>query len=90
MQCPNCGRKVRSKHQCAHCGYVFGSDDKIESQETTPLKKVLKQENLKKLPSYLRHLVRKPLASVNLFGAVQTLTDGLTGVFGIYVWTSII
>ena len=37
MQCPNCGRKVRSKHQCAHCGYVFGSDDKIESQETTPL-----------------------------------------------------
>lgn len=27
MECPNCGRTVRSKTQCAHCGYVFGSGD---------------------------------------------------------------
>lgn len=37
MQCPNCGRKVRSKHQCAHCGYVFGSDDKVENQDDKPI-----------------------------------------------------
>ncbi|MBG9988934.1 serine hydrolase [Aerococcaceae bacterium DSM 111176] len=27
MECPNCGRTVRSKTQCAHCGYVFGSGE---------------------------------------------------------------
>lgn len=27
MKCPNCGRTVRSKHQCAHCGYVFDKQD---------------------------------------------------------------
>ena len=27
MICPNCGKTVRSKHQCAHCGHVFSSDE---------------------------------------------------------------
>lgn len=27
MKCPSCGKNVRSKRQCAHCGYVFGSSD---------------------------------------------------------------
>ena len=26
MKCPNCGKNVRSKKQCAHCGHVFGKD----------------------------------------------------------------
>ncbi|WPJ91130.1 hypothetical protein R0V13_01790 [Facklamia hominis] len=30
MQCPNCGRHVRSKTQCAYCGYQFNSSDKKE------------------------------------------------------------
>ncbi len=28
MKCPNCGKTIRSKNQCAHCGYVFNSDAK--------------------------------------------------------------
>lgn len=27
MQCPNCGRTVRSKNQCAYCGHVFNKDE---------------------------------------------------------------
>lgn len=27
MQCPNCGRNVRSKNQCAYCGHVFNKDE---------------------------------------------------------------
>ena len=34
MQCPNCGRNVRSKRQCAHCGYVFDKNDR--NQKVTP------------------------------------------------------
>lgn len=34
MKCPNCGRTVRSKSQCAHCGYVFGSSDAKRSSNT--------------------------------------------------------
>ncbi|MGX7109194.1 serine hydrolase [Facklamia miroungae] len=30
MQCPNCGRNVRSKTQCAYCGYKFNQADKKE------------------------------------------------------------
>lgn len=30
MKCPNCGKTVRSKTQCAHCGHVFDKDDKKE------------------------------------------------------------
>lgn len=34
MQCPNCGRHIRSKNQCAHCGYQFdGSEAKIKKQK---------------------------------------------------------
>ena len=35
MQCPNCGRRVRSKSQCAYCGYRFNSADKKEYKEKT-------------------------------------------------------
>lgn len=35
MQCPNCGRQIRSKNQCAHCGYRFdGSGSKPIKQQT--------------------------------------------------------
>ena len=36
MKCPNCGRNVRSKTQCAYCGYDFKSGDTTakETQET--------------------------------------------------------
>ncbi|XJS10116.1 serine hydrolase [Aerococcaceae bacterium WGS1372] len=27
MQCPNCGRNVRSKNQCAYCGHVFNKEE---------------------------------------------------------------
>lgn len=30
MQCPNCGRTVRSKTHCAFCGYKFNAADKKE------------------------------------------------------------
>lgn len=30
MECPNCGKTVRSKTQCAHCGHVFNKDDQKE------------------------------------------------------------
>ncbi|MGF3067066.1 serine hydrolase [Facklamia sp. P12950] len=30
MKCPNCGRNVRSKTQCAYCGYRFNQADKKE------------------------------------------------------------
>ncbi|UUX33819.1 serine hydrolase [Fundicoccus culcitae] len=33
MQCPNCGREVRSKSQCAYCGHVFSEQEVNESQE---------------------------------------------------------
>lgn len=34
MQCPNCGRHIRSKNQCAHCGYQFdGSEAKIKDRK---------------------------------------------------------
>lgn len=29
MKCPNCGRQVRSKTQCAFCGYHFDEEDQI-------------------------------------------------------------
>ncbi|MBG9980813.1 serine hydrolase [Facklamia sp. DSM 111018] len=48
MQCPNCGRKVRSKTQCAYCGYHFNSADKQEFKQD----KIEKQEsNVKYEPS---------------------------------------
>ncbi len=28
MKCPNCGKTIRSKNQCVHCGYVFNSNAK--------------------------------------------------------------
>lgn len=34
MQCPNCGQTVRSKTQCAFCGYRFNSADKQELNQT--------------------------------------------------------
>ena len=34
MQCPNCGNTVRSKTQCAFCGYRFNSADKQELNQT--------------------------------------------------------
>ncbi|MGX7092333.1 serine hydrolase [Hutsoniella sourekii] len=41
MKCPNCGRHVRSKNQCAHCGYKFDQEDvkefKIDPIETPPV-----------------------------------------------------
>lgn len=37
MKCPNCGRNIRSKNQCAHCGHVFDKDEQkqmIQEKET--------------------------------------------------------
>lgn len=40
MKCPSCGKNVRSKRQCAHCGYVFGASDvksmASQTEEKTP------------------------------------------------------
>lgn len=36
MQCPNCGRNVRSTTQCAHCGYKFGQSDLKEAKQAAP------------------------------------------------------
>lgn len=35
MQCPNCGRNVRSKNQCAYCGHVFNKDEvsKVKAED---------------------------------------------------------
>lgn len=33
MQCPNCGRTVRSKNQCAHCGHVFNKGEIKEASQ---------------------------------------------------------
>ncbi|MGO1678684.1 MAG: serine hydrolase [Ruoffia tabacinasalis] len=35
MQCPNCGRNVRSKNQCAYCGHVFNKQEVAELKEET-------------------------------------------------------
>lgn len=32
MQCPNCGRNVRSKNQCAYCGHVFNKNEVSEAK----------------------------------------------------------
>ena len=50
MKCPNCGRKVRSKKQCAHCGHVFGKDDlkhQVTEPENKPVKEIKKQSEPK-------------------------------------------
>lgn len=33
MQCPNCGREVRSKNQCAYCGHVFSEKEVTKNQK---------------------------------------------------------
>lgn len=33
MQCPNCGRNVRSKNQCAYCGHVFNKKEVAEVKQ---------------------------------------------------------
>lgn len=49
MKCPSCGKHVRSKRQCAHCGYVFGSSDvkanAHQKKEQEPAKNVQKPQN---------------------------------------------
>lgn len=33
MKCPNCGRNVRSKTQCAYCGYDFKAGDQAAAEQ---------------------------------------------------------
>ncbi len=45
MICPNCGKTVRSKHQCAHCGHVFSADEikAMKKGTVVPKNPVLKE-----------------------------------------------
>lgn len=46
MKCPNCGKNVRSKNQCAHCGYVFNKKDVKESQEVSEIREIETEPHL--------------------------------------------
>ena len=47
MICPNCGRSVRSKNQCAHCGHVFTSEELKAMKNGSILPKHKNESNLK-------------------------------------------
>ena len=55
MQCPNCGRHVRSKTQCAYCGYQFNSSDKKEfNREPVSERPDVKRDEIKEDKDFVR------------------------------------
>lgn len=50
MKCPNCGRNVRSKTQCAYCGYDFKSGD-TTAKETQETKRSERVEDTQVIPT---------------------------------------